>query len=139
MCNKCGLNLCTCKNWSGEFHMAMLDHLAENFQQSGWKLTYQTLEGPGRTLCKIGVCRRCGHQLCVGTHIPDGGNLDLFLTLVYRLFYEKWLRLHEPMLPGMTIPGMFTALFHEEDRPQVTQWLSQPEYTHALLIWGVEL
>lgn len=117
---------CDCPDRSASDVPVALNHWLVNFEFQGWRLWYNTLAEPGQDnrLCKYGRCRVCGKCLCIGVTVPTGQSADSFLATVYRWMYQLW---KEDHLSYADVWEMFTALFHEEDRPFVCRWLSLPE------------
>ncbi|MEG0756227.1 MAG: hypothetical protein RR450_07505 [Oscillospiraceae bacterium] len=135
-CEHCKLNFCTCVERGGDA-VAYAEQILRHFAPGDWVLRYRTLSDTSAMLCHIGSCNICGKQLCMGAHMrhTEGS----FLTDLYWLYYHQWSTLHQPLEHKGGFPGMFLALFREDDKPAVTEWLQSPEHRHAVLIYGKEV
>lgn len=78
--------------------------------------------------CKVGRCRVCGKQVCIGTGLPTQDTVDDLLAKIYLWMYQIW-KAPRKMLPdGISdFRDMFLVLFHKEDQGLVREWLSRPE------------
>lgn len=131
--NECWLHInkedfCDCPEHHAEDFIVSVLHLAHNIVLQGWALKYDTLDAPGADscLCRYGRCRICGKRLCACTDIPGDKTGDSFLAAVYRWMYQIWYG-HPLPEPFKTFREMFSALFHEADKPFVDEWLKRPE------------
>lgn len=121
-------SLCGCINWKKDDLALQVNHLMNNFEFTGFELEYTTL-GPedNRRLCRVGRCRACGKRLCIGTRLPTQDTVDGLLAKICHWTYQMWKGPGEKLPDGMpNLRDMFLALFHEEDRGLVREWLSRP-------------
>ena len=122
-------SMCSCIDWKKDDLALQVNHLVNNFDFTGFELEYTTL-GPeeNRRLCKIGRCRVCGKQLCIGTKLPAQDTVDGLLAKIYRWMYQMWNAPRKALPDGiLDFRTMFLALFHDEDLELVREWLSRPE------------
>jgi len=118
---------CTCPERESEDPGILLSHMIQHFVVIEWHLHYRTLSSePGRYLCRVGICSRCGKRFCSGTSLPDDISTDSFLATTYRWFYQMIFAAKG----GIAVSAFrerFLGLFHEVDRPTVSEWLERPE------------
>ena len=83
--------------------------------------------GPERpSALRGGKCRQCGGRLCAGQYPVDAQTPEDFLAAVYRQLNQFHRRL-DAALSHPAFRERFAAMFHEEDRPFVEDWLVQRE------------
>ena len=84
-------SMCHCIDWKNDDIAIQVNHLMNYFEFSGFELKYTTLEPEeGRRLCKIGRCRICGGDLCIGRELPGQATPDELLTEIYRWMFQMW-------------------------------------------------
>jgi len=90
-----------------------------------WILIYTTLDAePGRKLCRISRCKKCGKMYCEGSGIPEDKSGDSFLAVVYRWFYQEAYNIkREIVSPKSKFNEEFLKLFDDKDKPFVEDWL----------------
>ena len=120
-------SLCGCIDWKKDDLALQVNHLMSNFEFTGFELEYTTLEPEeNRRLCKIGRCRVCGKQLCIGTRLSAQVTPDTLLTEIYRWVFRTWNAANERLPDGVNcFQDMFSALFHEPDLEFVQEWLNR--------------
>ena len=92
-----------------------------------WELDYKRLADLGDyRLCLIGKCRQCGGRLCISQYPVDAQTQENFLAAVYRQLNQFHRRL-DANLSRPAFHERFAAMFHEEDRLFVKNWLARRE------------
>ena len=119
--------LCSCAPVQSGDVAQIVFHMAENMEDIRWELDYKSLADlSGHRLCAVGKCRQCGGRLCAGQYPVDAQTPEDFLAAVYRQLDQFHRRL-DAALSHPAFCGRFAAMFHEEDRPFVEDWLVQRE------------
>ena len=119
--------LCSCAPVQSGDVAQIVFHMAENMEDIRWELDYKSLADlRGHRLCAVGKCRQCGGRLCAGQYPVDAQTPEDFLAAVYRQLDQFHRRL-DAALSHPAFCGRFAAMFHEEDRPFVEDWLMQRE------------
>lgn len=123
---ECNQSLCTCIDWKNDDLAVRVNHVLYHFEFQRFKLEYATLEPEeDRRLCKIGRCRTCGGELCIGRELPSQATPDELLTEIYRWMFQMWSAPNERLPAGVNcFRDMFVSLFHESDREFVQEWLN---------------
>ena len=117
--------LCSCAPVQSGDVAQIVFHMAENMEDIRWELDYKSLADlRGHRLCAVGKCRQCGGRLCAGQYPVDAQTPEDFLAAVYRQLDQFHRRL-DAALSHPAFCGRFAAMFHEEDRPVVEDWLMQ--------------
>lgn len=141
--NDCWLHItkedcCDCPDLLDADFGRRICHWAHNFELLGWALKYVTLDAPGADsrLCRYGRCRACGKRLCADLCIPVEKSGDSFLAAAYRWMNQLWHGMGSP-LPNhyQTFREMFLALFHEGDKPFISEWLARPENQNVMQMY----
>ena len=74
-----------------------------------------------RRLCLVGVCAKCGGRLCINIGCSNELVGNDFLVETYRqlrqLYHLDWRR-----MPNQEFWERFEQLFHEQDRPALSEW-----------------
>ena len=124
---KCSQSLCTCIDWKNDDLAVRVNHVLYHFEFQRFKLEYATLEPEeDRRLCKIGRCRTCGGDLCIGRELPGHVDPDVLLAEIYRWMFQTWDASHDGLSSGADcFTDMFVSLFHEADLEQVNKWLDR--------------
>lgn len=138
--NDCWLNIaqedcCECPQLRDSNFDVKVLHWANNFEFEGWALHYGTLDAPGADsrLCWYGRCRVCGKRLCSDMTLATNETTDSFLAAICRWVYEVWNSRGRPLPePCQTFREMVLTLFHEEDKPFITEWLARPENQNVM-------
>ena len=119
--------LCSCAPVQSGDVAQIVFHMAENMEDIRWELDYKSLgDLSGHRLCAVGKCRQCGGRLCAGQYPVDAQTPEDFLAAVYRQLNQFHRRL-DAALSHPAFRERFAAMFHEEDRPFVEDWLVQRE------------
>ena len=119
--------LCSCAPVQSGDVAQIVFHMAENMEDIRWELDYKSLADlSGHRLCAMGKCRQCGGRLCAGQYPVDAQTPEDFLAAVYRQLNQFHRRL-DAALSHPAFRERFAAMFHEEDRPFVEDWLVQRE------------
>ena len=119
--------LCSCAPVQSGDVAQIVFHMAENMEDIRWELDYKSLADlSGHRLCAVGKCRQCGGRLCTGQYPVDAQTPEDFLAAVYRQLNQFHRRL-DAALSHPAFCESFAAMFHEEDRPFVEDWLVQRE------------
>ena len=123
---KCSQLLCTCIDWKNDDLTMQVNHLMNYFDFTDFELKYTTLEPEeNRRLCKVGRCRICHKDLCIGKELPGQTKSDELLTEVYRWIFQMWNPSHDRLLDGADcFSDMFLSVFHESDQEFVSEWLN---------------
>ena len=123
---KCSQSLCTCIDWKNDDLAVRVNHVLYHFEFQRFKLEYATLEPEeDRRLCKIGRCRTCGGDLCIGRELPGHVEPDELLTEIYRWMLQTWDASHDGLVSGADcFTDMFLSVFHESDQEFVNEWLN---------------
>lgn len=118
-------SMCTCIDWKNDDLTAQVNHLMNYFDFTSFELKYTTLEPEeNRRLCKLGRCRICHRDLCIGKELPGQAKSDELLTEVYRWMFQMWNPSHDRLSDGADcFTDMFLSVFHENDREFVSEWL----------------
>ncbi len=118
-------SLCDCIDWKNDDLTAQVNHLMNYFNFSAFELKYTTLEPEeNRRLCKVGRCRICHSDLCIGKELPGQAKSDELLTEVYRWMFQMWNPSRDSLSDGTNcFTDMFLSVFHENDREFVSEWL----------------
>ena len=115
--------LCSCAPVQSGDVAQIVFHMAENMEDIRWELDYKSLADlSGHRLCAVGKCRQCGGRLCAGQYPVDAQTPEDFLAAVYRQLNQFHRRL-DAALSHPAFRERFAAMFHEEDRPFVEDWL----------------
>ena len=119
--------LCSCAPVQSGDVAQIIFHMAENMEDIRWELDYKSFADlRGHRLCAVGKCRQCGGRLCAGQYPVDAQTPEDFLAAVYRQLNQFHRRL-DAALSHPAFRERFAAMFHEEDRPFVEDWLMQRE------------
>ena len=119
--------LCSCAPVRSGDVLQTAAHVAESMMDINWELDYKSLADLGDyRLCLIGKCRQCGGRLCVSQYPVDAQTPEDFLVAVYRQLDQ----FHRRLDANFSRPAFherFAAMFHEEDRLFVKNWLARRE------------
>lgn len=119
--------LCSCAPVRSGDVLQTAVHMAESMMDINWELDYKSLADLGDyRLCLIGKCRQCGGRLCVSQYPVDAQTPEDFLAAVYRQLDQFHRRL-DTDLSRPAFHERFAAMFHEEDRLFVENWLARRE------------
>ena len=122
---KCGhdpADLCSCGPVQEGEPVKMLQHLIANMINETWELDYKALNcSENRRLCLVGVCAKCGGRLCINIGCANELIGNDFLVETYRqlrqLYHLGW-----RCMPNQEFWERFEQLFHEQDRPALSEW-----------------
>ena len=94
-------SMCTCIDWKNDDLTMQVNHLMNHFDFTDFELKYITLEPEeNRCLCKVGRCRICHKDLCIGKELPSQAKSDELLTEVYRWMFQMWNPSHDRLTDG---------------------------------------
>lgn len=125
--------MCSCAPVRGRENNALrlIRHVASNMTDIHGKLTYTDINRPEKwRLCFVGTCRICGGILCYEVDASNQMVGDDFLAAIYRRMHQLHSTRAE-LFPQTEFQRKFTALFHEQDRPAVYEWLNRTENSHV--------
>lgn len=122
---KCGhdvADLCSCRPVQEGDTVKMFQHLIDNLTNETWELDYNDLSrSEDRRLCLVGVCSKCGGRLCLSISDSTGLLGNDFVIYTYQQlchFYRCSCR----HISNQEFWDRFIQLFHEQDRPLISDW-----------------
>ncbi len=122
---KCGhdaANLCSCGPVQEGDVVKMFQHLIDNMTDETWELDYKDMNSSeDRRLCLVGVCSKCGGRLCINIGCSDELIGNDFLVDTYRRLRQLY-HLNWRCMPNQELWERFEQLFHEQDRPALSEW-----------------
>ena len=139
---------CTCSAFNSPEEYMRSEHHWRHFVPTGWALQYETLNNVNetRTLVLLGKCDRCNGAMKEETHVCWLNGSELLAEL-YRLmersgsygngrsktgayssggnvFLARWYQAQDD-LPVEEKNHQFLELFHDCDKPVVSQWIAE--------------
>ena len=119
--------MCSCPEIQSRDRQLLAEFLSRNMTQITWELDYASLDHPqGARLCVSAVCRRCGGRQCIREKLETQTGMEEFLQAVYIHRY-RGRSVQEQSMDTEAFHARFLSMFHEQDKPRVKHWLSEPE------------